>query len=128
MKTQVHAPTDAPRPASNYAQGLSVDAASRWLTVSGQVGLTPVGSLLAGTEAQMRQAFHNILAVVADARMQPSNLVKLSVFLVDATDVPLYRQIRDEMLPGLTIASTLLVVDALAHPDWKVEIEAIAAA
>lgn len=127
MKTRVHAPDTAPRPASNYAQGLSVEGANHWLTVSGQVGLTAEGVLASGTEAQLRQAFRNIFAVLADADMQPEHLVKLTVFLVDREDVGLYRGVRDEMVPGLTIASTLLVVDALAHPDWRVEIEAIAA-
>ena len=39
-----------------------------------------------------------------------------------------YRQVRDRMLAGATPASTLLVISALANPDWLVEIEAIAAA
>jgi len=36
--------------------------------------------------------------------------------------------VRDEVLGRAAPASTLVVVQALAHPDWLVEIEAVAAA
>ena len=128
MKATVHNPAGGPQPASNYAQGLGVSEASRWLVVSGQVGVTAEGTLLPDTESQMQRCFENIFLVLADAGMDASNIVKLTVFLVDAQDVPAYRGVRDEMMQGHTAASTLLVVNALAHPQWKVEIEAIAAA
>ena len=34
---------------------------------------------------------------------------------------------RENMLAGAEPASTLIVITALAHPDWLVEIEAVAA-
>ncbi len=128
MKMKTHLPATVAPPASNYAHGMSVDGAERWVHVSGQVGITPDGSLSADIGEQMVQTFRNIASVLADADMSMSNLVKLTVFLTDTANVGAYRVARDEALDGHCCASTLLVVSALASPDWLVEIEAIAAA
>lgn len=115
-------------PASNYSQGVAVDATSRRVLVSGQCGVTADGEILSGTSAQLRQAFKNVIAVVEEAGLSRKHIVKVSVFLVSKDDIGLYREIRDEMLEGHTCASTLLIVSALAHPDWTCEIEAEACA
>jgi 2-iminobutanoate/2-iminopropanoate deaminase len=53
--------------------------------------------------------------------------VKVTSFLVRPEDVKLFREVRDRMLSGAAPASTMLIVAGLAHADWLVEIEAIAA-
>lgn len=111
-------------PASNYCQGVVVDADRKRAVVSGQCGITPDGKVVDGTAEQMRQAFRNVFAVVEEAGLKKQDIIKLTVFLVNADDTASYREVRDEMLEGHTCASTLLVVSALAHPDWAVEIEA----
>ncbi len=113
---------------SSYSLGVEAPAQARWLYVSGQVGVAPDGSLAQGPEAQMETAFQNLLAILSSAGMEPHDLVKVTVFLTRSEDVGLYRQVRDRMLAGATPASTLLVISALANPDWLVEIEAVAAA
>jgi len=72
----------------------------------------------------MRQAFANIIEVLKEGGLGVQNIIKVTVFLTNTDDIGLYRTIRDEMMQGHTCASTLLVVAALAHPDWTVEIEA----
>ena len=76
----------------------------------------------------METAWSNVLAVLAAAGMGPRDLVKVTVFLTRPEDTPLYRQVRERMLEGAEPASTLLIVQGLASPDWLVEIEAVAAA
>ena len=127
MNARVHNPAGITQPASRYAQGVSVSGAARWLHVSGQLGLAADGTLAGDSAAQMRRCFENIIAVLADAGMGVGNLVKLTAFLTSAEDVALFRTVRDEMLAGHLCASTLLVVSALASPQWSVEIEAVAA-
>ncbi len=112
---------------SSYSLAVEAPAQARWLHVSGQVGVAPDGSLAEGPEAQMETAFRNILAILGSAGMGPHDLVKITVFLTRSEDVGLYRNVRDRMLAGATPASTLLIISALASPDWLVEIEAIAA-
>jgi enamine deaminase RidA (YjgF/YER057c/UK114 family) len=113
---------------SRYSLGVEAPAAARWLYVSGQVGVAPDGAFANGPEAQMEAAWRNVLAILDAAGMGPGDLVKVTVFLTRAEDVGLYREVRDRMLAGAEPASTLIVISALAHPDWLVEIEAVAAA
>ena len=123
-----HNPNTIAAAFSSYSLGVEAPAQARWLHVSGQVGVAPDGALAQGAEAQLGTAFRNILAILNSAGMGPHDVVKVTVFLTRREDVGLYREVRDRMLAGATPASTLLVVSALAHPDWLVEIEAIAAA
>ncbi len=123
-----HNPNTIAAAFSSYSLAVEAPAQARWLHVSGQVGVAPDGSLAEGPEAQMETAFRNILAILGSAGMGPHDLVKITVFLTRSEDVGLYRGVRDRMLAGATPASTLLIVSALASPDWLVEIEAIAAA
>ncbi|MGL4973994.1 MAG: RidA family protein, partial [Bosea sp. (in: a-proteobacteria)] len=49
---------------SNFAQGIVHGPLSRRLIISGQVGVRPDGSVPEGLEAQVAQAFDNLLAVL----------------------------------------------------------------
>jgi 2-iminobutanoate/2-iminopropanoate deaminase len=60
-------PEGAPTPASNYAQAVLHSANAQRLVISGQVGLTPDGKLLEGMEAQLRQCWANLFAVMKAA-------------------------------------------------------------
>lgn len=102
--------------------------ATRWLHLSGQVGVAPDGTLAEGAEAQHAQVWRNVLALLEAAGMGPRNLVKITAYVTSAEQVATFRQVRDRLLGGAEPASTLLVVAALANPDWLVEIEAVAAA
>ena len=113
---------------SRYSLGVEAAAAARWLYVSGQVGVNPDGSFADGPEAQMEAAWRNVLAILDSAGMGAGDLVKVTAYLTRAEDIGFYREVRDRMLGGAEPASTLLVISALAHPDWLVEIEAVAAA
>ncbi len=113
---------------SRYSLGVEAPAQARWLHVSGQVGVEPDGAFADGPEAQMEAAWRNVLAILESAGMGAGDLVKVTAYLTRAEDIGLYREVRDRMLAGAAPASTLLVITALAHPDWLVEIEAVAAA
>lgn len=128
MKYKALNPEGAHPPFSDYSLAAEVTDAKRWLHISGQVGVHLDGSLAEGAEAQMTAAFDAIDKILAGAEMSKTNLVKLTVFLTRTEDVALYRAARDRFMDGHLCASTLLVISALAHPDWLVEIEAVAAA
>ncbi len=113
---------------SRYSLGVEAPAQARWLYVSGQVGVELDGAFADGPEAQMEAAWRNVLAILESAGMGPGDLVKVTAYLTRAEDIGLYREVRDRMLAGAEPASTLIVITALAHPDWLVEIEAVAAA
>jgi 2-iminobutanoate/2-iminopropanoate deaminase len=114
-------------PFSRYSHGIEAPAGGRWLHVSGQVGVSPEGKVLDGAEAQIEQAWRNVLSVLEAAGMGPRDLVKVTTFLINRADLPTARAVRDRMLQGAEPASTLIFVAGLASPEWQVEIEAIAA-
>jgi 2-iminobutanoate/2-iminopropanoate deaminase len=124
----IHNPSTIAAPASDYAQAVCVEGASRWLAISGQIGITKNGDLAGNSRGQMEECWKRIFALLDDAGMDKSNLVKITVFLTRGEDVALYRDVRDKNLDGHVCASTLLIVSGLASPNLLVEIEAIAAA
>jgi enamine deaminase RidA (YjgF/YER057c/UK114 family) len=100
----------------------------RTLYISGQVALDRNGTLVGGGDAraQARQVFRNIEAALADAGATLDHVVKITVFLTDPAQIPVYREERDSVFKGPLPASSLLVVSRLAHPDLLLEIEAVA--
>lgn len=119
-------PPSAAAPVSLYSHGILAPRNGQWLHVSGQVGLHPDGSHAAGFEDQARLAWDNLIAVLRAADMDVTHLVKVTTFLTDSSQLPLFGPIRARYLGDARPASTLLIVQALARPEWQVEIEAIA--
>lgn len=114
-------------PFSRYSHGVEIPAGHRQVHVSGQVGVKPDGTMAAGAEAQLEQAWANVMAVLAEAGMGPADIVKTTVLLVPGIELGLSRRVRDKHLAGALPASTLLYVAALARADFLCEVEAIAA-
>lgn len=125
MSLQILNPPTLPKPGSRYAQIVVAEGAKRWLHLSGQVGVDTTGKLAAD---QHKQAMANVLAGLQAAGMGLEHLVKLTVYVTRAEEVPHWRKARDEGLQGREVASTLVIVAGLVHPDFVVEVEAIAAA
>ena len=121
-------PAGAPQPASRYSQAALIEGEGRRLVISGQVGLRPDGTPVADAEDQMGQALANLAAVLAGHGMGVENLVKVTVFLTDASQIPAWRRQRDAFLGGHAPTSTLLIVAGLASPTFAVEVEGEAVA
>ena len=111
-----------------YAYGVELPANTRTLHISGQVGVSPDGELAQGFEAQCRQVFENIKAVLSTASMQLSNIVKLNIYMLDRADMETLLKVRREYLEGVRPAITVVFVQGLVAEDWLVEIEAVASA
>ena len=67
------------------------------------------------------------LAVLADADMGPEDLVRVNVYITDPEDVELNRNAWRRISKAGGPAITMVTVKRLSHPDWTVEVEAIAA-
>jgi enamine deaminase RidA (YjgF/YER057c/UK114 family) len=114
-------------PLANYSHAVEVPPHARWLYVSGQLGVAPDGSLPGSCAEQAEACFANLLAILAEAGMAAGDLVRLSTYLTDPADRAAYMAVRDRHVASPPPASTLVVVRALARPEFKVEIEAVAA-
>ena len=124
----LHTPSSIAPPFSRYSHGVEAKDVSRWLLVSGQVGVDSGGRLAETAAGQMQQAWQNVFAVLASADMTPADLVKITAFITRRDDLATFRAVRDGLLGSAQPASSLVIVAGLADPDWLVEIEAVAAA
>lgn len=109
-----------------YSAAYEVAGAKRTVYISGQVPDRPDGSLPEGFEAQCRQVWANIDAVLTQAGMTRRDLVKVTTYLSDRRDREVNARIRREVLgehrPALTI-----IITGIYDPAWLLEIEAVAA-
>lgn len=111
-----------------YSQGMIARGDTRTLYIAGQIGADANGHVAPDFETQVRQAWANLIGVLSAANMKVNDLIKVTTFLTDAGDYAAYAALRSEFLGGHKPTSTLLVVAALARPEWKFEIEAVAVA
>lgn len=111
-----------------YSQAVKVTGAQTIVYLAGQVAYDDRGGVAHPGDftAQARQIFGSIKALVEAAGGTLANVVKLNTYLTDirhrADILPVREQFFGKKLP----ASTLVAVAALAHPDWLIEVEAIA--
>lgn len=98
------------------------------LFVAGQVARDRSNELVGVGDigAQTKQALANLEAILLDAGGGLDDVVKLTVYLVRREDLPGYRAVRDATFSQPLPATTLVFVSGLAHPDYLVEIEAVA--
>lgn len=122
-----HMPPEVAAPTSLYAHAVETPVNVRMLHVSGQLGVRTDGTTPADFEGQYRQVWANIAAILKSGGMDKSDIVKMSTFLVKPEHVVPARTLRDEIMQGLRVASTLVVIQALAAPHFLVEIEVTAA-
>lgn len=122
-----HNPATMASPAGAYSHGVEVPPGARLLCVAGQVAITPDGAIPEDFQNQAEQAWRNVEHVLAAAGMGVEDLVKITSFLVREEDVAAYRRVLLRHLGDARPASTLLIVKALARPEFLVEVEAVAA-
>ncbi|MCA0451905.1 MAG: RidA family protein [Proteobacteria bacterium] len=121
-------PATIAKPTGRYQHAIEVKQGARTLYLSGQVGNLPDGSVPKTIEAQAAAVWANIGAILADAGMGFADLIKITILLTDKSYILPSRTARDKALGDIRPpASTLMIVSALASPDFMIEIEAIAA-
>jgi 2-iminobutanoate/2-iminopropanoate deaminase len=126
-------PAEIGPPVGQYSHLAAAPVGHTMLFISGQVGIRPDG-VLAGpdAEAQTRQIYANIAALLASVGAGPEHLLKLFTMVAGAEHLAGSRAGRAktfaEWFPdGGFPAHSLIVVTGLAAPDITVEVEAVAA-
>ena len=77
-------------------------------------------------EAQAEKAMANIDMLLKEAGGELEDIVKVTVYLTDIRYRETVYNVMGRWLKGVFPVSTGLVVDALARPEWLVEIDATA--
>jgi reactive intermediate/imine deaminase len=104
--------------------------AGKLLFIAGQVGATE-GKLAGATmKEQTEQVMKNLQTVLKSQGLDFSHVAKITIF---TTSIAEFRaaevgEVRSRYFGQNRPASTLVQISALANPDYKIEIEAIAVA
>ena len=113
----------------SYSQGVKVTGAQSLLFLAGQVAYDKDGNVAyrGDFRSQARECFKALKALVEAQGGTLQNIVKINTYVTDIRYRADLIPVREEFFGKKGPASTLVAVPALAHPDYLIEIEAIAA-
>jgi 2-iminobutanoate/2-iminopropanoate deaminase len=77
-------------------------------------------------DAQARQVFRNIEAVLAGEGSTLADIVRLTCYAVSPSAYQAYAQVKTEIFPSEGPAATTVIVSALLDPRFLLEVEATA--
>ena len=112
---------------ADYVHAMQVTAPTRWLFISGTMGLANDSRAAATLDGQLALIWHNIRRILQEAEMAPDNIVRVTSYLTDAPYAEANQNAREVALGHRPVATTAVIVGTL-NSDWLVEVEAIAAA
>ncbi len=128
MQLIPHSPAEGIYPATDdYIHAMEVRGASRFLFVSGTMGLDPSGTAGTTLTEQLDLIWSNIRTILDSAGLSVDNIVRLTSYLRDASYAEENAVARVAALGGRPVPTTAIVAQTLVS-DWLVEIEVIAAA
>ena len=115
-----------PRP--RYSHGI-VTQPGKLLFIAGQTASDKNHNVVGkgDIEAQAKQVFENLQAVLKETGASLDNLVMTTIYLTDHKYREGYNRVRNQYYKGTPPTSTLLVVKGLANPDYMIEIAGVAA-
>lgn len=117
-------PDNIHSPVAAYTHQIEVSGKNRWLVLSGQLGQDEMGCVPEDPIKQIEIAMDNIIKNLHAANMDVKDLVKVVFYLVGEIDNLKRREAISKVFNGHKPCMTMLYVTALAHPSFKVEIDA----
>ena len=113
--------------ARSYSPAVITDG-GRVVWLAGQTGFRDEqGNNVVGFDAQARQAFRGIDAVLRKAGGSLANMVTMTVFINDPRNGDRFVAVRKEMFPDSNFpASALITVSNFAAPGMMLEIQGVA--
>lgn len=113
---------------SGYSLAVITQGPGKTIWLAGQTGATDSsGKSLAGDfDAQVRQVFANLGATLEEAGGKLSDMVTMTVFLIDARYTTRMTEIRSEIFKNDFAASAAITVAGFADPDMMIEIQGVA--
>lgn len=112
---------------NRVAHGVEVPAGARYMFANGQVGTRPDGKTPDSVTAQTEEVFRRIELILRAADMALSDVVRFTVYLTDRAFRDDFFAVRDRVMGDHKPGATILIIDGLARPELKVEVEAVAA-
>ncbi|MEE2736217.1 MAG: RidA family protein [Pseudomonadota bacterium] len=129
LRETISPSTIAP-PFGLYSQAVIFSNPSRWLMTSGQLGITIASKGSAIPESALEQSrlcFSYISQILSEAGMDSSNVVRIGAYVTERAFFKEYMKARDEFVTANLPVSTLVIVSGFTKPEFKVEVEVLAA-
>jgi len=113
----------------SYSPAVITQGGGKIIWLAGHTGhIDDAGKTLAGDfDAQCRQTFRNIEKTLAQAGVKLSDMVTMTVFLIDARYTTRMTEIRTEIFRTDFAASAAITVAGFADPNMMIEIQGVAA-
>jgi enamine deaminase RidA (YjgF/YER057c/UK114 family) len=111
-----------------FSQAVTVEGPAKLVIVGGQNAVDAAGNIVGddlGTQTE--QALRNVLAALEAAGATQQDVVRLGIYIVQGQDVAEGYAAAQRVWGTHATAITALFVAGLAHPQFLVEIEALAA-
>jgi 2-iminobutanoate/2-iminopropanoate deaminase len=128
MPRQPIVSTALAQPSGHFSQGIIVEARGRMVFISGMVARHADGSIagIGDIEAQTRQVCENVKTAIEAAGGTLADICRVDVHICDMAHFPIIHRVRRAYFPDPPPASTMVEIAAFTHPDYLIEMSAIA--
>lgn len=111
-----------------FSQATAVEATGRLVFVSGMTARKPDGTIagVGDISEQTQQVCENVQAAVREAGGTLDDVCRVDVYVRNMEDFAKIHEVRAQYFAEPLPASTMVEVSKLAHPDYLIEISAIA--
>lgn len=115
----------AGRPALKVPLSSGVRAGD-FVYVSGQVATNPDGSFYLGDfRTEVNRTIDNVESIIVAAGGTLADVVKIGAYLSSGISFPLFNEVYAERFTGDVLPARTTAVIGFAHPDVRVEIDAV---
>lgn len=114
-------------PFARYSHAVEVEAGARLLFCSGQLGISEHDVIPEDAGEQASLCFDAIRRCLAEAGMDVADVVRINAYVIDRAFMAPYMAARDKFVADPPPASTLMIVSGFTRPEFKVEVEVVAA-
>jgi enamine deaminase RidA (YjgF/YER057c/UK114 family) len=122
-------PDGIAKPFANYSHVVTAEGATKLVFAAGQVAADADGNVLPPDDfdAQAKLVMANLTKALAGGGAKLSDVTKVTIYICSPHDVPKARNVLRTYFGDHPPGSTLCILRGLAHPNFLLEIEAIAA-
>jgi enamine deaminase RidA (YjgF/YER057c/UK114 family) len=115
-------------PGGNFSHATTIEARGKLVFISGMTVHQQDGTVagVGDIEAQTRQVCDNVKAAVEEAGGTMDDICRVDVFVRNMEHFEIIHKVRAEYFQPPLPASTMVEVTKMTHPDYLVEISAIA--
>jgi enamine deaminase RidA (YjgF/YER057c/UK114 family) len=106
---------------------VEIPAGKRLVLTSGQLGVGPDDAVPEDAGGQAELCFANIATILGEAGLGLADIVRINAYVTERAHMRPYMDVRDRLFADPAPASTLMIVAGFTRPEFKVEVEVVAA-